>query len=262
MLALIAGQGMLPGILAAHMDQPPLICALEGFEPDGLTPDMVFRIETLGSFLAAMSDKGINEVCFAGAITRPVIDPAAIDAATLPLVPVLHAAIQSGDDSALRAVMGIFENHGFSIRAAHEIVPSLLPDAGMLGQVQPGAQDETDAARGAAIVSAMAQVDIGQACVVAQGQALAVEALFGTDWMLASLAQRPAHPKGGLLFKAPKPEQDRRADLPTIGPSTVRAVQDAGLRGIVVAAGGVMILERDAVIKACDAAGLFLWVRA
>jgi DUF1009 family protein len=262
MLALIAGQGMLPGILAAQADQPPMICALQGFEPDGLTPDMVFRIETLGTFLAALSAKGITEVCFAGAITRPVIDPAAIDAATLPLVPVLHTAIQSGDDSALRAVMGLFESHGFTIRAAHEIAPSLLPDAGILGQVQPTAQDETDAARGADIVSAMAQVDIGQACVVAQGQALAVEAVFGTDWMLASLRTRPAHPEGGLLFKAPKPGQDRRADLPTIGPATVRAVRDAGLRGIVVQAGGVMILDCDAVIRACDAAGLFLWVRA
>lgn len=261
MLALIAGQGLLPGILAEALPAPPLVCALRTFEPDTLKPDIVFRLETLGSFLADLTSRGVTDVCFAGSIRRPEIDPAAIDAATLPLVPMLQKALQSGDDGALRAVMALFESHGLNVKAAHEIVPALLPDGGVLTRAQPGAQDEIDATRGADVVRAMAAADIGQACVVANGQALAVEATFGTDWMLSSLRDRPQSPPGGLLFKAPKPGQDRRADLPTIGRSTVEGAVQAGLGGMVIARGGVMVLERDAVVRACDDAGLFLWVR-
>jgi len=261
MLALIAGQGLLPRTLVNALGTPPLVCALQGFEPDEVTPDIVFRLETLGSFLTDLTSRGVTDVCFAGGIRRPVIDPTAIDAATIPLVPVLQKALQSGDDSALRAVIGLFEAQNLHVTAAHEIVPALLPQTGVLTRAQPGEQHERDAARGGDVVRAMAVADIGQACVIANGQALAVEGTFGTDWMLSSLQNRPPHPKGGLLYKAPKPGQDRRADLPVIGQSTIDGVARAGLSGLVIEQGGVMVLERDAVVRACDAAGLFLWVR-
>ena len=64
-----------------------------------------------------------------------------------------------------------------------------------------------------------------------------------------------------MLFKGPKPGQDRRIDLPAIGPATVAGAAAAGLAGIAVEAGGVMILDRAETIAAADAAGLFLWVR-
>lgn len=261
MLALIAGQGLLPKTLAEALPTPPLVCALQSFEPDDLGTDIVFRLETLGSFLADLTSRGVTDVCFAGSIRRPEVDPAAIDAATLPLVPILQNALQSGDDGALRAVMALFESHDLNVRAAHEIAPALLPERGVLTRAQPDAQDEIDAVRGADVVRAMAAADIGQACVVANGQALAVEGTFGTDWMLSSLQDRPKSPPGGILFKAPKPGQDRRADLPTIGRSTVDGAVQAGLGGLVIAADGVMVLERDSVVRACDDAGLFLWVR-
>jgi DUF1009 family protein len=141
----------------------------------------------------------------------------------------------------------------------------------------------------------MGAADVGQALVVARGQVIAVEAQPGTDWMLGSLLARdaarlptgdlfddplgvmadmvggpevaprprrdPALPPGGLLYKAPKPGQDLRADLPAIGPGTVRGAVAAGLEGIVIEAGGVMMLDRAGAVAAADAAGLFLWVR-
>lgn len=262
MLALFAGQGELPEVVAAKLQEPPLVCALHGFAPDKIDVDVWFRLETLGSFLADMAARGVSEICFAGAISRPPFDPSALDAATLPLVPVLQKALLSGDDGALRAVVGLFESRGITVRAAHDIVPGLLPAKGVLTRANPDASDKADATRGAQIVQAMASVDIGQACIVARGQALAVEGVFGTDWMLASLSARPAGTTGGILFKAPKSGQDRRIDMPTIGPSTISGAVAAGLRGLVLEAGGVMVLDRIAVIKACDAAGLFLWVRA
>lgn len=260
MLALIAGTGALPAEIVSHLPRPPLVCALAGHEPDGLDADIVFRIETVGTLLADLASRGVTEICLAGAIRRPVIDPSRIDAATAPLVATIQRAMMAGDDGALRALLGLLEEAGLTVRAAHQIAPDLLPAPGCPTRLEPGDGDRRDAARGQEILACMGAADIGQACVVLDGQALAVESVFGTDWMLESLGARP-DAGGGVLFKAPKPGQDRRADLPAIGPGTVVAAVAAGLSGIVIEAGGVIVLDRPAVIGECDRLGLFLWVR-
>ena len=300
MLALIAGKGALPGVLARHLTdarQPYLVCALEGFLPD--LPDVIsFRVETLGSFLATLGAMGVTQACFAGAIQRPKLDPSAIDAATMPLVPRMMEALHQGDDAALRIVLSFFEEAGIAIVGASDLVPELIPDAGVLTATAPGDLDKRDATRAETAHAALAAADIGQALIVAHGQVLAVEALPGTDWMLRSLTvpgpaaaptgglfddpfgvaadmmggpvhpsartrQRdPSLPPGGLLYKGPKTGQDLRIDLPTIGPGTVAGAIEAGLRGIVIVAGGTLVLDRPAVIAAADRAGLFLWVRS
>jgi UDP-2,3-diacylglucosamine hydrolase len=259
-LALIAGRGKLPAVLVDSLEDLPFIASPEGFDPDFLVPDRRFRIEALGTLIEEMRALGVTEVCFAGGIRRPDIDPARIDAATRPLVPRILAALGQGDDGALRAVLSIFEEASFTIRAAHEILPALLPDAGVPTARRPDPADEADAARAAAIVAGMGDLDIGQAVAVLSGQALAVEGVFGTDWMLASLRHRPDG-GGGLIYKAAKPGQDRRVDLPMIGTDTVTAAKRAGLDGIVVARGEVMVLDLDRVVRAADKAALFLWVR-
>lgn len=259
MLALIAGTGALPAEVARAQATPPLICALEGFEPDGLVPDLRFRLETLGSLLAELAARGVAEVCLAGAIRRPRIDPGAVDAATRPLVPRLRQALGAGDDAALRAVIAIFEEAGLAVRPAHELAPELLPAPGCPTRRAPGELADEEFRRGQVILRTLSAADVGQACVVHEGQALAIEGVFGTDWMLNSLLARP-DAGGGVLVKAPKAGQDRRADLPSIGPGTVEAAARAALDGIVIEAGGVLVLERAEVIAACDRLGLFLWI--
>jgi hypothetical protein len=61
-----------------------------------------------------------------------------------------------------------------------------------------------------------------------------------------------------VLAKAPKPIQERRIDLPTIGLATVQRVAKAGLAGIVGEAGGLLVLDREAVIEAADELGVFI----
>ncbi len=260
MLALIAGTGQLPTEVLSHLPERPVICALEGFLPDDLTPDIVFPLERFGSFIAEIQARGVTEICMAGAVRRPVIDPSRIDAATMPLVPVIQKAIVSGDDGALRAVISILEDSGLSVRAAQDLAPELLPPLGCLTETQPSDADLADADRAVGIVRAMGAADIGQACVVSKGQAMAVEGIFGTAWMLQSLTQRP-DAGGGILFKAPKPSQDHRVDLPAIGPDTVSDAVAAGLSGIVVVKGGVIVLQRNRVVEECNRLGLFLLVR-
>ncbi len=258
MLALIAGTGALPPALVTCLPKRPLICAMAGFAP-ALNPDVTFRIEHLGSFLAELKQRGVTEVCMAGAVRRPDIDQTAIDAETLPLVPRIASAIAKGDDGALREVIGIFEEAGLAVKAAHDIAPGLLPVAGVPTKIAITDQIRADADMAEQTIAQMGAADVGQACLVRTGQVLAREDQSGTDTMIAKAAPRDA--KQAVLFKAPKPMQDRRADLPVIGPDTARNAAAAGLAGIVIEAGGVMVLDQLQVLAALDAAGLFLWVR-
>lgn len=261
MLALIAGQGRLPRILVDRLTSVPHIASLEGFDPEDLTPDRRFRLETLGSLISDLKSAGITEVCFAGGIARPEFDPSALDAATILLVPRIMAALQMGDDAALRTVLAIFEEAGLRIKGATELAPDLLPAEGVLSKRKIEDHHRTDAKRAVEIASTLGDLDLGQSCVVRKGQALALEALPGTDFMLETLIGTAFGPEG-VFFKAKKPAQDARIDLPVIGVGTVQRVAKAGLDGIVIEAGGVMVLDLADVVAAVDEAGLFLWVRS
>jgi DUF1009 family protein len=262
-LAIIAGAGALPAALVAALPEPPLVCALEGFTPDGVAADLVFRIERLVLFLRHLEDQGITQVAFAGAVQRPRLDPSLFDPATATMVPRLLAAMGQGDDATLRVVLAIFEEAGFAIVGVGQIAPALLPGAGVLAGALT-AEVEADATRAAAIVAALGAVDVGQSCVVAQGQCLGVETLSGTDAMLAGVAGLPPSLRPGakgLFYKAAKPGQDQRIDLPTLGVQTVRLAAEAGLGGVVWAAGEVICLDLPAVQAEARARGLFLWAR-
>ncbi|HQY44148.1 MAG TPA: UDP-2,3-diacylglucosamine diphosphatase LpxI [Paracoccaceae bacterium] len=268
--AIIAGQGALPGLLVAALEaagQPLVLAEMEAFPADlsGCTP-VRFRVERLVPFFDHLASLGVTRVCFAGAVRRPRLEPELFDARTATLVPRLLAALQSGDDGALRLVITLFEEFGFEVVGADALAPDLVPGPGLLaGKITEA--DEKDAARAATIVAGLGALDLGQGAVVAQGLCLAVESLPGTDAMLEFVACHAAllrpDPAGarGLLYKAPKPGQDRRIDLPTLGPQTVRAAQAAGLGGIVWAAGSVLLLDREAMVREANALGLFLWSR-
>jgi UDP-2,3-diacylglucosamine hydrolase len=264
--ALIAGSGKLPLALAAAMDERPLVAAMEGFAPEGLSVDLSFRVERLVPFLRALTRDGVTQVVFAGAVTRPRLDPALLDEATASMLPRLMQAMAAGDDATLRVVIELFEEAGFVVAGVEETAPGLLPKPGVLaGALTP--QDKADAVRAAAIVAALGAVDVGQGAVVAQGACLAVEALPGTDAMLAAVAAlpaalRPDPARGrGVFYKSAKPGQDRRIDLPTLGPETVRAVAAAGLGGIAFEADGVICLDLPEMQRLAGELGLFLWAR-
>lgn len=269
-LALIAGTGRLPAVLLENIadrnkremgdENLPFIASPEGAEPDFIVPDRRFRLEQLGTLIEELKALGVRDVCFAGGVTRPRIDPSKIDAATMPLVPRMAAALQKGDDGALRELLAIFEDAGFRIRAANEFASALLPYRGMYTSKRPDDVHRADAERAVAVLDALGPLDIGQSCVVHRGQVLAVEGKFGTDWMLESLEKRPDG-TGGILYKAPKPGQDRRIDLPVVGVGTLSAAKKAGLDGVVVEENGVMVLDLAAVERAADELGLFFWVR-
>jgi len=269
--AIIAGQGALPAHLVRSLQgrgDPFVLAEIEGFAAGipGVDP-IRFRVERLAPFLDHLAGLGVGQVVFAGAIRRPRIEPELFDARTATLVPRLLGALQAGDDALLRAVIAIFEEWDFTIVGADTVAPDLVPLEGLLAG-SPSEADRADAARAAEIVAALGALDIGQGAVVAQGLCLGLEALPGTDALLSFVAEhagalRP-DPRGarGILYKAPKPDQDRRIDLPAIGPDTLAGAHRAGLAGIAWEAGGLLVVDRARLIAEADRLGLFLWSRA
>ncbi len=261
-IAVIAGEGKLAPAVVSALDAP-LVFALEGLDVEA--PAKPFRLERLIPFLDHLAEEGVAEVVFAGAIRRPRLDPALFDPRTMQIVPRILNAMQTGDDAALREVLAVFEESGLAVRSIDQILPGLVPSEGLLAG-EPTERDRQDAEYAARIVAGLGPLDIGQGAIVAQGLCLAVEALPGTDAMLEFAAlHRDLRPnvKGakGVLYKAPKPGQDRRIDLPTIGPDTVRRAAAADLAGIAWEADGVILLERERTLADARAAGLFLWAR-
>jgi len=271
-IAIVAGSGALPRMLAEacqRQRRPYQVVIFEGVQLDWVEdhPVIAAVFEKPGRLFASLRQTGCRQVAFAGAIKRPRISPMRFDLKALRLAPMLFKALNSGDDAALRIISEIFENEGITVIAAHDILGDLLAPEGVPTAAQPSDADRADAVRGVEIVQALGRIDVGQGAVVAQGICLAVEAIQGTDVMLDFVARTGADyrpdPNGtrGVLVKLPKPGQDWRTDLPAIGPETVRKAHQAGLAGIVVQAGGVLILGLDETVRTADDLGLFLWCR-
>lgn len=260
MLAMIAGEGSLPSEIArAHPNC--VFVRIEGVTSHNPgVSEISARYEALGKLFGDLRAHNVSQVCFAGAMARPALDPAAFDRKMQALVPRLMPALQGGDDALLRLVIEIFEEEGFAVKGAHELLPDLTAQPGALVGAKPSPSTQTDAQRACAILDALAPVDVGQGAVVAAGLCLGVETIQGTDFLLNTIAQTPPHLRRakGVFVKRPKTGQDLRIDMPAIGPNTIRAAALAGLEGIVIAAGSVMILERNATLDAAKEAGLFL----
>jgi DUF1009 family protein len=218
----------------------------------------------LGKAFRLLHDAGCTELTMAGNIARPTWDTIKPDGrGVLALAGVMKAALK-GDDALLRHVMGLFEKEGFPIVGSADAAKELLAPAGVLGKVAPNEQAREDIALGFRAARTLGALDIGQACAVCDGLVLALEAAEGTDAMLARIVDLPANVRGapgsprGVLVKAPKPNQDRRVDLPVIGVATVERVAAAGLAGIAIEAGASLIMNRRKVAEAADAAGIFV----
>ena len=268
-LGLIAGGGGLPVEIVRACEaaaRPVFVARLKGMaDPilqgrDGVDAG----IAELGKVIKAFRQAGCTSVCFAGIVARPDLASLTPDLRGLAALPRVLAVAKSGDDALLRAIAAEFERDGFVVEGAQQVFAGLAIAEGALGAHQPTDDHQTDIALAMRAARAIGRLDIGQAAVAAHGLVLAVEAQEGTDALLRRCADLPGNLRGapdhraGVLAKAPKPVQDRRIDLPTIGPNTVIASARAGLAGIVGEAGGLLVVERAAVIAAADDLGLFI----
>jgi DUF1009 family protein len=263
-LGILAGGGPLPGRVAAAAraaGRPVFIVALDGYaEPAvvGPWPHETVRLGAAGRVIQLLREHDCRDLVLVGPVRRPSLLHLRPDAEGTRMLARIGRAAFAGDDGLLAAVVKVLGEEGFHVVGAHEVLAEVLAPSGLLGAATPDAQAMSDIARGVAVVRALGAADVGQGCVVQQGIVLAVEAIEGTDAMLSRCAALARNGPGGVLVKLVKPGQDRRADLPTVGPRTIAAATAAGLRGIAFEAGGTLFADREATVAAADAAGLFL----
>ena len=267
-VALIAGGGGFPAEVAAAAaaaGRRVHVLGLRGFAARQIAGQKVRTVDMLdpSGILAALRAIAPACVVMAGAVTRP--GPAALGSvfAAFRNRAELSRILAGGDDRILRAAVSLIEDAGFTVVGAHEVAPSLLAPAGVLGRSAPSEADQADTALAAELLAVTGRFDMGQGAVVAAGQVLALEGPEGTDAMLqrvTAMRRRRVRLDGrtGVLVKRPKPGQDRRIDLPAIGPRTIAAAAAAGLAGIAVESAGVVLIERQALLEAADRSGLFV----
>ena len=262
-LAIVAGGGSLPLALAEACrtcERPYFLLGLEGFaEPQRLEghPHRWARIGAVGRVIATIREEAATEVVFAGHVRRPSLASLRPDLYTVRLLARIGAR-SLGDDGLMRRIAEAFEAEGLRVVEVSSVLADTLAPPGPLGALAPDETALQDIRRGLEVAAALGRADAGQAVVVQQGIVLAIEAAEGTDRMIARAAGLRREGPGGVLVKMAKPQQDRRMDLPVIGVDTVEAAAAAGLRGIAVEAGGVLVLDREAAIRRADETGLFV----
>lgn len=268
-LAVICGGGALPFAVAdavGKRGRRVVLFAIRGWaDPQRVAayPHHWASFGQFGWFCRVAQREGCRDVVLIGSVVRPAIWKIRPDFKTLRLLPRIVGLLRGGDNRLLKGVAVIFEEHGFRLVGAHEIAPDILMPEGLLGRERPTAGDQADIATALALLEATSPFDVGQAVVVADTRVLAIEAAEGTDRMLARIAElrqggRIADARRGVLVKAAKRGQDRRVDLPSIGPRTVEGAARAGLAGIAVVSGSTIIAEAGLTGAAADRERLFV----
>lgn len=269
-LGIICGGGSVPLAVAdavASHGRKVVLFPLIGWGDEKAVENYPHQWVHLGQFgrvCRLARNAGCRDLIFIGALIRPSPWQCRLDWLTLRHLPRILRAFRGGDDHLLSSIGKLFEEQGFRLIGAHEAAPDILVPEGPLGSRTPSERDLSDIAKGLALIAAAGPFDVGQAAVVANGHVIAMEAIEGTDQMLARVAELRANgrlraqPGTGVLVKAPKPAQDRRFDLPAVGPSTVEGAAKAGLAGVAILAGGTVIAEPERVIKLAEEAGIFV----
>jgi hypothetical protein len=267
-IGIVSGGGSLPFAVAdaaARRERRAVLFALRGCadsERVASYPHHWIGLGQVNRLCRLARQENCEDLVFIGTVVRPTIRQLCLDFGAFTLLPRLIAMFRGGDDRLLSGVAAFFEQRGFRVVAAQEVAPEILVPEGVLGRCQPSKGDRSDIALGLSLLRAMGPFDVGQAVIVAEGHVLAVEAAEGTDEMLTQVAELRRKGRirssGGVLVKAPKPAQDRRIDLPTIGPQTLAGAAHAGLAGIAVVAGEAIMAEPDRVTLAAERERIFI----
>ncbi|WNJ93302.1 LpxI family protein [Bosea sp. 685] len=269
-LAIIAGGGDFPPALAeiaARQGHGLFVAALDGAADParfGATEVTSYRLGQLGRLLDDLRRREIADLVLIGSLPRPSFGALRPEASTLKYLPHFARAFQGGDDHLLRGVVRFFEERGFRVHGPAEIAPELTVPIGVLGRKAATPAQHELIARGFSMLSALAPFDVGQAAILADHRIVAIEAAEGTDAMIRRVAElvsggRLKIARGdGVLVKAPKEGQDLRVDMPAIGPDTLRNIAEAGLAGIALRAGRVLVGDRGKLGRLADQFGVFV----
>jgi UDP-2,3-diacylglucosamine hydrolase len=268
-LAILCGAGAFPLEVAGEArraGREPFLVGIVGATDSAIEayPHVWVRMGEVGKLFSALRARAIAELVIIGAMTRPELADLRLDWGAVKRAAGLAQLFRRGDNGLLAGIAEIIEREGVRVVGAHEVAPRLLAPVGPIGARAASADDEMDIVLGARLLVALSTFDAGQGAIIAAGRVLAIEAAEGTDAMLARAVEMRANGqlrligRAGVLVKAPKRGQDLRLDMPAIGPKTIEGAVKAQLRGVAVAAGHVLLLERALCAREADAAGLFV----
>ncbi|MEK9671599.1 MAG: UDP-2,3-diacylglucosamine diphosphatase LpxI [Rhodospirillaceae bacterium] len=259
-LGIVAGGGRLPEILVsgcARRGRPVLVVQLDGQgDPARYHPHatvMVVRPGRAGRIIKCFKDAGVTELVFAGSVLRPTLSQVMPDWWAAKFL-ARTGAYSRGDDGLLRAIVRALEvEEGFSVTGPDQLMPDIVAPAGRIAGPAPDSALLKMAQAAVAAARELGRRDLGQAVVFGPDGLIAEEGKSGTEGLVNGAASGAG---GGILVKVMKPGQERRVDLPAIGPDTVDQVVRAGLNGVAVEAGNSLILDWEAVRDKADQAGI------
>lgn len=269
-VGIFAGRGSLPRELAEYLREEghePFIVGIEGEVEPWINNfnNEIFVWGKLGKFFKHLKANNIKQIVFAGGVTRPTLRFRDMDWGGVVSLSKVMAFMVGGDNSLLTGLMKLFDQHGVKVVGAHEIMPELLTPKGLLFGRKPSKKALHNIDKAFEACKILGALDIGQAAVAVGGRVVAVEGIEGTDGMLERIASMRASGrlyedgKHGVLVKTMKPDQDMRADLPTIGSQTIDGIIKAGLKGVAIEAGYSLLLEKEETLAKAKEAGVFVY---
>ena len=264
-LGILAGGGKLPGRLikiCQESGRPYHVIAIEGqADPEvvGNSPHTWIRLGAAQKALDVARQENFEEIVMVGPVKRPSIVALRPDALAARVLAKASASSVMGDDGLLKAIIMQIEGFGFKVIGPDEILGDTLNIEGNLGDYGPDDVAMQDIHRGLLVLNTLGPADVGQSVVIQDNIVIAIEAVEGTDAMIARSGDLHREGLGGVLIKLPKPGQEKRADLPTIGPRTIENASKAGIRGVAIYGNETLFVDREKTIELANSLGLFLF---
>ena len=207
----------------------------------------------LGTLIKLFKDAGVTQAVMAGQVKHTkLFDVMASADATL--LGVLMRLKTKNTDGIIGGIADAMRDKGIELLNSTAFLAPLLAAEGVLTRRAPDAEEQADLAFGYRIADTIAGLDIGQTIAVKSAAVVAVEAMEGTDAIIARAGQLAG--AGVRIVKVAKPNQDMRFDVPVVGVSTIEAMKAAGATVLSVDAGKTLMIDGDAIVKAADEAGI------
>jgi DUF1009 family protein len=157
-------------------------------------------------------------------------------------------------DALISGVADVLREHGVELLDSTAFLAPLLAREGCLTVRSPSDDERRDLEFGYGVADAIAGLDIGQTIAVKSGAVVAVEAMEGTDLVIARAGQLAG--RGVRVVKVAKPNQDMRFDVPVVGVSTIETMKAAGATALSVDAGKTLMIDGAAIVTVADEAGI------
>ena len=206
----------------------------------------------LGKCISLLKEAGVTEAVMAGQVKHAKLFADIVP--DLTLIGVLLRLKARNTDALISGVADVLREHGINLLDSTAFLAPLLAREGVLTRRSPTEDERADLEHGYRVADAVAGLDVGQTIAVKSGAVVAVEAMEGTDAVIARAGELAG--AGVRIVKVAKPNQDMRFDVPVVGVSTIDAMAAAGATLLSVDAGKTLLIDGEAIIRAADEAGI------